>query len=115
MLTVIYLAVLIEIFAGMWKVYVKAGKPGWGCLIPIYNAILLLEMAGKPTWSILLMFIPVVNLVITIIVSMEVAKRFGKSEGFGVGLALVGCVFYPILGYGDAKYMALPPSAPSQM
>ena len=71
----------------------------------------LLEIAGKPIWWILLLFIPVVNLVISILVCIAVAQKFGKSSGFGVGLALLGFVFYPILGFGDAKYQggAQPP------
>src|SRR5476651_1733903 len=89
--------------AGIWKVFVKAGKPGWAAIIPIYNVIVLLEIAGKPIWWILLLLIPLVNLVIAILVSIEVAKKFGKGTGFGVGLALLGFIFYPILGFGDAQ------------
>jgi Family of unknown function (DUF5684) len=100
----IYLAIVIGIIAGFWKVFVKAGKPGWAAIIPIYNFIVLLEIAGKPLWWVILLFIPVVNLVIAILVSIEVAKKFGKGTGFGIGLALLGFVFYPILGFGGAQY-----------
>jgi len=104
--TVIWLAVVILIFAGLWKVFVKAGKPGWASLIPIYNVIVLLEIAGKPLWWIVLMFIPVVNIVIAILVAIAVAEKFGKGAGFGLGLAFLPMVFYPILGFGDAQYQS---------
>jgi len=100
------LVIIIGIIAGVWKTFVKAGKPGWAAIVPIYNAIVLLEIAGKPLWWIILLLIPVVNLVVAILVMIEVAKRFGKGAGFGVGLALLGFIFFPILGFGDAQYQA---------
>ena len=104
LLSIIYLAVLVLSIVGLWKVFVKAGRPGWAAIIPIYNLIVLLEIAGKELWWIILFFIPIANLVASILVGIEIAKRFGKSEAFGVGLALLGFVFYPILGLGEAKY-----------
>lgn len=101
---IIWLALVVLVIAGFWKTFVKAGKPGWGSIIPIYNVILLLEIAGKPIWWIILMFIPFVNIVVAILVSIDVAKNFGKGPGFGLGLAFLGFIFYPILGFGDARY-----------
>jgi hypothetical protein len=101
---VIQLLIVVAVIAGIWKTFTKAGQPGWGAIIPIYNIILLLEIAGKPIWWIILLFIPLVNIVVSIIVNIEVAKKFGKGTGFGIGLALLGFIFYPILGFGDAKY-----------
>jgi hypothetical protein len=116
MAIVLYLVVMVLVIAGVWKVFVKAGKPGWGAIIPIYNFILLLEIAGKPMWWFILMFIPIANLIVAILVSIEVAKRFGKSEGFGIGLAFLGFIFFPILGFGDAQYQgaSAPPAPPVQ-
>ena len=102
--TLIYLAIVVLVIAGMWKVFVKAGKPGWACLIPIYNVIVLLEIAGKPLWWIILLFIPLVNLVVLILVSIAVAEKFGKGAGFGLGLAFLPMIFFPLLGFGDAQY-----------
>ena len=99
------LVITIVVIAGMWKVFTKAGKPGWASIVPIYNAIVLLEIAGKPAWWIVLLIIPGVNLIFIFIVSIDLAKNFGKGTGFGVGLALLGVIFYPILGFGDARYM----------
>jgi len=104
LILLIQLALIVGIIAGMWKTFVKAGKPGWGAIIPIYNIILLLEIAGRPLWWIVLFLIPLVNFIAAIIVSMDVAKNFGKGAGFGLGLAFLGFIFYPILGFGDAKY-----------
>ena len=103
----ILIAIAITLFAivSMWKVFEKAGQPGWGIFIPIYNLYLLLMIAGKPGWWILLYLIPFVNFVIAIIVSIEIAKNFGKDAGFGIGLAFLGIIFYPILAFGSAQYL----------
>ena len=101
---VIELAIIVAIIAGFWKVFVKAGKPGWAAIIPIYNVIVLLQIASKPLWWIILFFIPLVNIIMAILVGIAVAKSFGKSDAFGIGLGLLGFIFYPILGFGDAQY-----------
>src|SRR5437868_1720236 len=82
--TVLMIAIFVALVAGMWKVFEKAGRPGWGCLVPIYNLILLLGIAGKPMWWIVLMLIPGVSIIVAILVSIEVAKKFGQSTGYGV-------------------------------
>lgn len=103
--TIIYLVVLVLVIAGMWKVFEKAGKPGWAAIIPIYNLIVLLEIVGKPIWWIVLLLIPIVNFVILILISMELAVCFGKSKGWGFGLlCILPFVGYPLLGFGDATY-----------
>jgi hypothetical protein len=98
------LAIFVFGLIAMWKVFVKAGEPGWAAIIPIYNFIVLLRIAGKPWWWIFLFIIPIVNLVIFIIVSIDVAKNFGQGVGFGLGLAFLSIIFYPILAFGDARY-----------
>lgn len=101
---IIWLAIVVVVIAGLWQTFAKAGKPGWGAIIPIYNVILLLEIARRPIWWILLLLIPVVNMVVGIIVAIDVARNFGKGVGFGLGLAFLGFIFYPILGFGSAQY-----------
>jgi hypothetical protein len=98
------LPIIILMIAAMWKVFAKAGQPGWAVLIPIYNAYILTQIAKKPGWWVVLLLLPYVNVVFSIIVSINIAKQFSKGSGFGVGLALLGIVFYPILGFGDAEY-----------
>lgn len=101
---IIYFAIVILLIASMWVVFAKAGQPGWGVLIPIYNAYLLLKVAGRPGWWLILLLIPVVNLVIAIIIPFDVARKFGKGSGFGLGLLFLGIIFYPILAFGSARY-----------
>ena len=112
----IILAMLIPIIIvsvitiiGQWKVYSKAGKPGWACIIPIYNIIVMLEIVGKPLWWVILFFIPCVNIIFVIWTLNLVSKSFGQSEGFTIGLLLLGFIFWPILGFGNYPYLG--PSA----
>jgi len=102
--SLLYFAVVILVLIGIWKTFSKADKPGWASIIPIYNVIVLLQIADKPIWWILLMLIPIVNLVIAIMVMIAVAQKFGKGAGFGLGLAFLGFIFFPILGFGNATY-----------
>jgi hypothetical protein len=95
----------------MWKVYTKAGKPGWAAIIPIYNLVVLLEMVRKPMWWILMFLIPFVNFVFLILLYVELAKAFGKGGGFAAGLILLSPIFVPILGFGSAQYVYGQPAA----
>lgn len=106
---IIYLAIIVIAIIGMWKAFEKAGKPGWAAIIPIYNMIILIEIVGKPMIWILWLIIPCVNIVFVIWLYNLVSKSFGKSEGFTVGMLLLPFIFWPILGFGDAKYLG--PSA----
>jgi len=104
LLVLISVGVTVFWIAAVWKVYTKAGEPGWASIIPIYNAYVFLKIGGKPGWWLVLMLIPFVNLIVAVVASVAVAERFGKSQGFGVGIALLGFIFYPILGFGGSKY-----------
>ena len=90
---------------GWWGVFRKAGLPGWAAFIPIYNVYLLVLGVAKLSllWFILCL-VPVIQIIPAILVNIEVAKRFGRSESFGLGLTLLGFVFYPLLGFGPARY-----------
>lgn len=103
--------IAIVMLAAMWKVFTKAGKPGWACLIPIYNLIVLLQIAGKPGWWVILFFIPIVSLVMSILMYVGLANRFGKGGGFAVGLVFLGPIFFAILGFGSAQYQGGAPKA----
>ena len=100
----ILLAITIFIIVAMWKVFTKAGKPGWTILIPFYNSYIFLKIAGKPGWWLILLFIPIVNIFIGIIAVIGFANNFGKGVGFAIGLILLPIVFYPILAFGSAEY-----------
>ena len=101
---IVMLAIVVLVIAAFWTVFTKAGQPGWACIVPIYNIIVLLQIARKPLWWIILMLIPLVNIVIGILVVIEIAKNFGKSAGFGIGLLFLPFIFYPMLAWGDARY-----------
>jgi hypothetical protein len=101
---IIFLAIILFEIIAFWKVFAKAGRGGWECLIPIWSAYVLLKIAGKPGWWLILLLIPLVNVVIAIMLAISLAKTFGKGTGFGLGLAFLSFIFYPILGFGDAKY-----------
>ncbi|MFI5139847.1 MAG: DUF5684 domain-containing protein [Sphingobacteriales bacterium] len=97
------------VIIGQWKVYTKAGKPGWACIVPIYNLIVMLEIVGKPIWWIFLFLIPCVNIIFMIWTLNLLSKSFGQGEGFTIGLLFLGFIFWPILGFGSSKYLG--PSA----
>jgi hypothetical protein len=101
---IIWCIVVIIQIAAMWKVFEKAGKPGWAAIVPIYNVIVILDIAGKPWWWILLCLIPFVNIVVLIIVYISLARNFGKGVGFALGLIFLSFIFFPILAWGDAQY-----------
>ena len=102
--TIIGLLIALFLIVAMWKVFTKAGQPGWASIIPIYNLYIWCKIVGRPWWWILLMLIPFVNFIILIILCIDTAKSFGKGAGFGIGLALLGIIFWPILGFGSAQY-----------
>ncbi len=102
----IYLVVILFYIVVNWKIFTKAGKPGWACIVPIYNIVVLLQIIQRPVWWILLFFIPFVNLIISVVMAIDLAKAFGKSEVFGiVGLFLFPIVGYPMLAFGSSKYV----------
>ncbi len=109
-LIVIALAILVII--GNWKLYEKAGKPGWASIIPIYNVVVLLEIVGRPIWWIILMLIPCVSLIVAIVVVIDLAKSFGKDTLYGLGLVFLPFIFFPMLGFSDAKYIGPAAKAP---
>lgn len=130
-LTITLLAVFAAFLAGVWMTFAKAGKPGWAALVPIYNLVLLLRITDRPMWWILpilacilatspfvlvllfyspTLFFTVVILgflalfVFSLLVSLALAEKFGRDTGFGIGLAVLPFVFYPLLGFGEARF-----------
>ncbi len=103
-LVIIELALIVVVIAGLWKTFEKAGQPGWAAIIPIYNVYVMTQIAGRPWWWLILVFIPCVGVIVMIIMCLDIAKNFGQSALFGLGLALLGFIFFPILGFGNAQY-----------
>lgn len=105
------LAMVIIQLVGMWKVYSKAGEPGWKCLIPIYNIVTLFKIAGISPWLVLgylAIIVPIIGgfvvLGISIYSMIKLAKAFGQSGAFAAGLILLAPIFMCILGFGKAEY-----------
>jgi nicotinamide riboside transporter PnuC len=115
---IVYCVVIILLIASIWKVFSKAGQPGWAAIIPIYNVYVMCKVAGRPGWWLLLMLIPLVNVIIAIILTVDISKNFGKGVGFAIGMIFLPFIFWPILGFGSAQYQgpaagAPPPITPS--
>ena len=101
-----FFLLFVLLVISQWRIYQKAGEPGWACLVPIYNYIVLLRMIGKPMYWIFLLFIPLVNIYIAISVVHGLSKAFGKGAGFTLGLILLPFIFYPLLAFSsEAVYL----------
>lgn len=99
----------------MWRIFTKAGKPGWASIIPVYNMVVLFQIVGMNPWLLLLYIVPFVNyvasIVLIIMLGIKLAKVFGKSSGFAVGLIFLNTIFMLILGLGNAEYVGIPESS----
>lgn len=102
---IFYIAIMVVMLAAQWKIFTKAGKPGWACIIPFYNIYTLCEIVGMNGWMFLLMFVPIVNIFFAIKLIWDLAKVFGKGVGFAIGLLLLSPIFMCILGFGSAEYV----------
>ncbi len=102
---ILSLAISVLTLVAMWKLFVKAGKAGWKCLIPFYNPYCLYDIAWGNGWLFLLMFVPCVNVVVGIMMLFKLAKAFGQGTGFGFGLLFLNTIFILILGFGSAEYV----------
>lgn len=100
-----YIGIIALMIISMWKIFVKANQPGWAALVPFYNYYVMVEIAKKPTWWFGMMFVPLANFVFIIMIINGMVKNFGKSEGFTVGVIFLPYVFFPILAFGNAKYI----------
>ena len=97
-------AVGLVMLISMWKIFKKAGKPGWASIIPIYNIYTMIQIAKLPTYYLLLFIIPIANIYAMFKIYIELAHKFNKSTGFGVGLIFLSVIFFPMLAFGDATY-----------
>jgi hypothetical protein len=102
------LAVALLLLASIAQVFSRAGKPGWAAFVPIYNIVLLCELAGQPRWLTVAYFVPVLNIIAALLVNTKLSRRFGKGPLFGVGLTALPMIFWPVLGFGRARYRLYP-------
>ena len=99
---IVYGIVVLLMIAAMWKVFAKAGEPGWASIVPIYNYVVWCKIVGRPAWWVVLFF--VCAPVVVIILSIDLAKCFGKGVGFALGMVFLPFIFWPMLGFGSATY-----------
>lgn len=101
----VYAVLLVILIIAMWKIFTKAGKPGWASIVPIYSAIVFLEIIGKPIWWIFLLLIPFVNIIFAIIAINNLSKSFGKDTVMTLLLIFLPFIGLPMLAFGDARYV----------
>ena len=105
MFALLMILVSVVMIITLWRIFTKAGKPGWASLVPIYNVVVMMEIVGRPQWWVVLMIIPIVNFVVAVIVTIEMAKAFGKSTGFGILMLFFPAIMYPILAFDSSQYV----------
>jgi hypothetical protein len=98
---IVLFAMVFLTLAAMWRLFVKAGEPGWKSIVPIYNMAVLLRLVGRPQWWVLLLLVPVVNIIVSIVLCFDTAKALGT----GFGIMILGPIFFMWLAFGDARYM----------
>ena len=103
--SVVWLGLTVMLIVAMWRIFAKAGVPGWVSLIPVYNLVKMLHITGRSGWWILGMFVPFLGVFVAIRLVFDLASAFGRGVGFGFGLLLLAPIFIPILGFGDARYV----------
>lgn len=108
-LIAVYIALIVFIIIVYWRIYEKAGQPGWASIVPFYNTyVLIVRILEMPSFWFWLLFVPFLNIAIALIlifmIPFKLAEKFGKGAGFGVGLLLLGIIFLPILAFGSAEY-----------
>ena len=109
-MTILSLALAVLGIVAMWKIFEKAGEPGWAAIIPFYNLYVLFKITWGNGWKFLFLLIPIANIVFAIITMVTLAKAFGKSGGFAVGLIFLSIIFYCILAFDQSQYLGVPES-----
>jgi hypothetical protein len=102
--SLVSLAIILVLVVANWKLFTKANQPGWACLIPVYNIYVWTQIVGRPAWWIILLFVPIVNFIVAIILCIDMAKSFGKDALYGIGIAILGIILIPMLAFGSATY-----------
>ena len=102
---VVWLAIVAVVIAAYWRIFAKAGRPGWASLVPIYNVVTLLHITGRSGWWTLGLFVPLLNFFVLIRLVFELAGAFGRGIGCGFGLLLLSPIFVPVLGFGGSQYI----------
>jgi Family of unknown function (DUF5684) len=105
LLIAVYLSIVVLNIAAYWRIFSKAGQPGWTVLVPIYGSVKLIQISGRSGWWLLAFLVPLLNIFAIVRLQFDLARVFGRGIGFGFGLLLLPLIFAPILGFGDAQYV----------
>ncbi len=105
LLLIIDLAVVLFYLICTWKIFAKAGRPGWAALIPIYNTIVMIQIAGRPLWWFFLLLIPIANIVFSVIITIDLVKAYGKPGIWALGIIFLSFIFIPILAFDSSEYI----------
>ena len=95
----------MPMIAAIWKLFVKAERPGWASLIPIYNVIVWLNIIGRPWWYVLALVTPATAVVLWVILAFGTARSYGRGIPFALGVTLLPFIFIPVLGFNSAAYI----------
>ena len=99
------LAYIVLLIVSWWRIYTKAGRPGWANLIPVYGAIEFFNVAWGNGAYFLFMLLPVINVLVFIITIQKLSESFGRGIGYTLGMFLLPGIFIPILGLGKDKHI----------
>ena len=102
---VIALVFYVLLVIAEWKIYTKAGEPGWASLIPIYNMYVLFRIIYGNGWKFLLCLVPLLNIAVGIMMWIRLAQAFGKGIGFGIFTLFFPNIGTLILGFGSDQYV----------
>lgn len=102
------IALILGIFMAvcLWRIFAKAGKPGWAAIVPVYNGWVLFEIVGYPGWWAILSLIPFVNIfpaIMMLVAYYKLGKLFGKSDLFSILLIFFPVILLPVLAFGSAQ------------
>ena len=102
-LMVVLVMAVITIVA-LWRIFTKAGEPGWGSLVPFYNLYLLFKISWGNGWLFLLAFVPIVNVVVSLIAYYKLCVAFGHGVGFFFGILFLNPIFMMIMAFDSSEY-----------
>lgn len=102
---IISILFIILLLVSMWRIFVKADRPGWAAIVPLYNSFTLFDISFGNGWIFLTTLVPCVNIIFMIILCFKLANAYGKGVGFGFGLLFLPVIFIPILAFGDAEFV----------
>ena len=104
-MSLLSILITIVLLAANWMIFQKMGRQGWEGIIPLYNSYVLFETLYDNGWKFLMLLIPFYNIYLIFKMNIDLAHRFNKETGFGVGMTLLSFIFYPILAFGPAQYL----------